>query len=170
MMSIMLLASCSQKKTYDPFNVSPENDSIIESTEDYFEIDFHNTEANVKTIHVILNDAVGKNAIFDTGCSGLSISKMEYFDLLKEGRIADSDFRGEVQSVMADGSVINNVAYNIREIAVTDKNGKVHILNDIVATVKDNLGADILVGTSIIDSWAKHSYTVDLENNVIRFQ
>lgn len=170
MTSIMLLASCGQKKTYDPYSVSPENDSIIVSDDDYFEIDFQSTEANVKTIHVKLNDAVGKNAIFDTGCSGLSISKLEYFDLLKEGRIADSDYRGEIQSVIADGSVIKNVAYNIREIAVTDKNGKVHILNDVVATVKDNLDADILVGTSVIDNWAKHSYTVDLENNVIRFQ
>ena len=70
----------------------------------------------------------------------------------------------------ADGTVIKNDVYNIREITITDKNGQSHTLRDIKATVVDNPGAEILIGSSVIDNLAKKSYTVDLEKKVIRFQ
>lgn len=169
LLSIVLVA-CGQKTTYDPYKVTPQNDSIVSVNGDSFEVDFKNNEYNTKTIHIKLNDVVGKDALFDTGCSGMLISYLEFLDLLKEGAISKDDYMGESISSIADGSTITNVKYNIREVSIIDKNGNSHILRDIAATVVENPGAAILIGTAVIDNLATHSYTVDLENNVIRFQ
>lgn len=166
----VLLIACGQKKTYDPYKVSPLNDTVLAVNNGAFEVDFKTNEYNTKTVHIKLNDAVGKDALFDTGCSGMLISSLEFVDLIKEGAISKDDYLGDSKSSIADGSTITNAVYNIREVSVIDKNGHAHVLHDIAATVVENPGANILVGNSIIDNLATHSYTVDLENNVIRFQ
>lgn len=172
--SLMLLGivfvACGSKTTYDPYDISLQDDSVISQNGESFEVDFKHNEYNTKTIHIKLNDVVGKDALFDTGCSGMLISYLEFLDLLKEGAISKDDYLGESKASIADGSTITNVKYNIREVSITDKNGNSHILRDIAATVVENPGADILIGTAVIDNLATHSYTVDLENNVIRFQ
>ncbi len=170
MLLSVILVACGQKTTYDPYNVSPQGDSIISMNGDGFEVDFKNNESNTKTLHIKLNDVVSKDALFDTGCSGMLISYLEFLDLLKEGAISKDDYLGESQSSIADGSVITNARFNIREVSITDKNGISHTLHDIAATVVENPGANILIGTAVIDNFATHSYTVDLDNNVIRFQ
>ena len=98
------------------------------------------------------------------------ISSLELIDLLKSKTLTQDDYLGETVSSIADGTVIKNDVYNIREITITDKNGQSHTLRDIKATVVDNPGAEILIGSSVIDNLAKKSYTVDLEKKVIRFQ
>ena len=170
MLLSVILAACGQKTTYDPYNVTPIKDSVSVDTKDYFEVEFKKTPSQVKTIHIKLNDVVSKDALFDTGCSDMLISSLEVLDLLKEGAISYADSIGVSFGNIADGSTIVNEVYNIREVSIIDKNGKPHVLHDVAATVVDNLKADILVGTSLIDNWATHSYTVDLEHNVIRFQ
>lgn len=169
LMSIVFMASCGQKTMYDPFSVSSTNDSIVTYDESFI-IDFKKTESNVKTIHVKLNDAVSYDAIFDTGCSGMLISQLEFVNLMKAGTISNNDYLDKVNSTYADGSTVENIRYNIHEVAVTDKNGQVHVLTDVAVTVVNNIEATILVGTAVIDNLATHSYTVDLENNIIRFQ
>ncbi len=169
MMSIIVMASCGQKATYDPFKISPINDSVA-TYSNSFDIDFKKTESNVKTIHVKLNDAVSYDAIFDTGCSGMLISRLEFVNLLKAGTISTNDYLDKVYSSYADGSTAENIRYNIHEVAVTDRNGQVHVIPNVAVTVVENIEATILVGSAVIDNLAKHSYTVDLENNVIRFQ
>lgn len=164
------LVSCGNNKSYDPYRLSPQNDTILTTNDGVFEVDFKTNEYNTKTVHIKLNDAVGKDALFDTGCSGMLISSLEFVDLIKEGAISKNDYLGDSQSSIADGSTITNAVYKIREVSVIDKNGNAHVLHDIAATVVENPGANILVGNSIIDNLATHSYTVDLENNVIRFQ
>ncbi len=166
----LLIISCKSKKNeYDPYELTdiPDKEEISKSA---FEIDFKKTGNNLKTIHVKFNDSNGHDALFDTGCSGLLISKLEFVELIKSKTITEDDYRGDSYGSIADGSVIKNPKYNIREISVTDKNGKVHALHDIEAVIVDNIEADILIGGSVIDNLAKNSYTVDLKNKVIRFQ
>jgi len=167
----VLFASCEQKKKnqYDPYSIT-DISSKKQSSGAGFEVDFKKTGANLKTIHIKLNDTNGYDALFDTGCSGMLISELEFMELIKSKTITKDDYMGTATASIADGSEITNAVYNIRSITVVDKSGKPHTLNDIKATVVDNIAADILIGSSVIDNLAKNSYTVDLNKKVIRFQ
>lgn len=165
----LTIVSCNSKKNeYNPYAIK---DTVQKKAEkNAFEVNFKKTASNVKTIHVKLNNANGYDAIFDTGCSGMSISALELTNLIKSGTITSSDYVGDEYSTIADGSSVKIPVYNIREVDLIDKNGKVHSVRDIKATVMENIAADILIGSSVIDNFAKKSYTVDLSKKVIRFQ
>ncbi len=166
----ILIISCKSKKNeYDPYELTdiPDKEEVSMNT---FEIDFKKTANNLKTIHIKFNDTNGHDALFDTGCSGLLISSLELVELFKSNTITENDYLGESYTTIADGSTIKIPRYNIREVSVTDKNGKVHSLRDVEAQIVRDLDADILVGNSIIDNLAKRSYTIDLDKKVIRFQ
>ena len=168
LLAVTLFTACEQKKDqYNPYSIKGTTEKKLKNT---FEVDFKKTESNVKTIHVKLNDKNGYDALFDTGCSGMLISSLEFMELIKSQTITESDYVGVVTSSIADGSKIKNPVYNIRSVTVVDKKGETHVLRDIKATVVDNPGADILIGNSLIDQWAKNSYTIDLTKKVIRFQ
>lgn len=168
LLAATLFTACEQKKEqYNPYAIKG---TTVKKQKNTFEIDFKKTESNVKTIHVKLNDKNGYDALFDTGCSGMLISKLEFLELIKSQTITASDYIGVSTSSIADGSEISNPVYNIRSVTVIDKKGEPHVLRDVKAIVVDNPGADILIGNSLIDQWAKNSYTIDLTKKVIRFQ
>lgn len=166
---ILLLYSCGENPNrvkYDPYAIS--NNEIVSSTA--FDIPFKTTPSNVKTIHVKLNDVEGTDAIFDTGCSGFLISLLEAQALAKQGTLTKYDERDPSYSSIADGSVILNAQYRIGEVSVTDVNGNVHSVGNVIATVVENPEANVLVGNTIIDQLATTSYTIDLVNSIIHFQ
>ena len=166
--AVLMLSACNSKKNeYDPYKINGKEKKV--DSKSSFEVSFKKTDANLKTIHVKLNNN-GYDALFDTGCSGMLISSLELMELIKTNTISKSDYVGDAISTIADGSQIKNPMYNIKKVTVVDNNGKEHVLTDIQATVVDNIGADILVGSSVIDNLAKKSYTVDLSKKVIRFQ
>lgn len=165
-----LIAACDSKKfEYNPYDLE---DTIkkkqVKTTA--FEVDFKKTDYNTKTIHIKLNDANGYDALFDTGCSSMLISSLELAELIKSGTITKNDYMGDSKSIIADGTIIKHPMYKIREIKVVDKKGQSHSVRDIIATVVDNQGADVLIGSAVIDNLAKKSYTIDLEKKVIRFE
>lgn len=163
-----LTSACDSKKNeYDPYKIK-DKDKIVESKSS-FEVKFKNTEANLKTIHLKLNNT-GHDVIFDTGCSGVSISTLELKELIKEKTISRDDSAGIIKCEIADGSKSEIPTYIIKTISVVDTKGHEHTLTDIIATVVENPNAMILVGSSVIDNFAKKSYTVDLRKKVIRFE
>lgn len=165
---LVTISSCSSKKDeYDPYKISTKEKKV--ESKSSFEVSFKETDSNVKTIHVKLNNN-GYDVLFDTGCSGVLISKLELVDLMKSGTLSETDRVGYVTSSIADGSLIRNPVYNIKKVTIVDNKGKEHTLTDIQATVVENASADILIGTSVIDNLAKKSYTVDLRKKVIIFQ
>jgi hypothetical protein len=169
-MLAVALISCNSKgsKEYDPYAIKDSSKKEVEKSS--FQIPFKTTESQIKTIHVKLNNTNGYDAIFDTGCSGMLISKLEMIELIKSGTITENDYVGDAQSSIADGSVINNPIYTIKEISVTDSKGKTHSINNVQATVVDNINAEILIGSTVIDNLAKKSYTVDLRKKTITFE
>lgn len=168
--AILLLTSCDSKRyKYEPYKreMSGNKQEISKTT---FEIDFKQTEGNLKTIHVNINGNNSYDAIFDTGCSRVLISSLEALEMIKQGTLRKSDFIGTERAQLADGSVTEQEVYNIREITVMDKNGKPHTLRDVAAMLEPNVAASILIGSAVIDNLAKKSYTVDLRRKVIRFE
>lgn len=170
-MIIALCASCGQKSkySYDPNKIKSDT-TKEERLSESFEIDFKSYQNNLKTIHVKLNDTNGYDAIFDTGCSSISISMQEFEALCKAGTIYKSDIKAPITVTTADGTQRNIPVVNIREITVVDKTGKAHTLTNIDASVEENIAAPILVGGEFIDNITKTSYEIDLSNNVIRFK
>ena len=167
----ILISSCqSRKNEYDPYAL--EDKSAKEQVEsNAFEVDFKKTEANLKTIHIKLNDNNGYDALFDSGCSGMLISTLELADMFKSGTISEKDdFVGYTEISIADGSIVKQPMFRIREVTILDKKGKPHTVRDITATVVYNPVAKVLIGSAIIDNLAKKSYTVDLKKKVIRFE
>lgn len=170
-MVMALCASCGQKGkySYDPNKIKSDT-TKVENTSESFEIDFKSYQNNIKTIHVKLNGTNGYDAIFDTGCSSISISMLEYANLCKAGKIHQSDMKEPITVTTADGKQRNIPVVNIREITVVDKTGKAHTLTNIDASVEENIAAPILVGGEFIDNIAKTSYEIDLSDKVIRFK
>lgn len=165
---VLLISACDSKKDeYNPYKITGKDKKV--EAKSYFEVNYKKTESNLKTIHIKLNNN-GYDALFDTGCSGMLISSLELLELIKANTISKNDYVGDAVSTIADGSKIKSPIYNIRKVTVVDNNGKEHVLTDIQATVVDNIGAGILIGSSVIDNLAKKSYTVDLNKKIIRFQ
>ena len=54
--------------------------------------------------------------IFDTGASSICISSLEANLLLKQGQISKDDILGDVQSSIADGSIVHATHINLREV------------------------------------------------------
>ena len=167
---MLLLASCNSKKNeYDPYKISGGKPKK-EVSKSSFEIKFKDTGTNTKTIHVKLNDAVSFDALFDTGCSFVSISETEALPLIKAGTLSENDHSGYAQTSIADGSSGYQKVYKLKMVSVVDINGKEHTLYDVPTTIERNITAPFLLGTYVIDNLAKKSYTVDLKKNVIRFE
>lgn len=167
---VFIIAACGQKKNeYDPYALEDNsNKKQVETTA--FEVDFKKTDTNLKTVHVKLNDANGYDALFDTGCSSMLISSLELVELIKSGTITKDDYVGDAPISIADGTQSKHPMYKIREVKIVDKKGKPHSVRDIIATVIDNPGADVLIGSAVIDNLAKKSYTIDLKKKVVRFE
>lgn len=101
--------------------------------------------------------------IFDTGASSVLISQLEVTLLYKQGKLTDEDVLGEVQSQIADGSVVNNTAIILRSVEVAGVE-----LKDVQALVSDNVQAPLLLGQSVMSQFG--SFTMDYQNNTVTFR
>lgn len=101
--------------------------------------------------------------IFDTGASAVLISQVEATLLWKQGRLSEEDILGEVQSSIADGSVVNNTAIILRTVEVAGVT-----LYDVEALVSANVQAPLLLGQSVMSKFG--SFTMDYERSTITFR
>lgn len=166
--AIVLLISCDSKGSeYNPYSLSDK--AKTEPSQTSFEIPFKKTNTDLKTVYIKLNDSNGFDALFDTGCTDMLISDLEFNNLRKSGTISESDRVDDGVAILADGSVNYNRRYKIREVTIVDKNGKPHTVKDVIATVVENPAAAVIIGSAVIDNLAKKSYTVNLRTKTIRF-
>ena len=105
------------------------------------------------------------NMIYDTGCSGVSLSLNEVQTLLKNGKLGLDDILNSSYSTIADGSIVENGMINIKRIEIGGEEGIV--LENIQAAVALNQIAPILLGNSVLDELA--SVEVDNIGKVIIF-
>lgn len=174
--TLMLLSSSSCDNGYIPSH----QDTVAKFTKG-FDIPFVEEENGVMSIKIFINGTTGTKALFDTGCSGLSLSGQELKHLDKHNSISWEDLRGDSKSTIADGSEVYDLNFSV-QLSVTDTKGEDHsvqtnasVMIDLVASAVagyyvpiDNCTA--LVGNAVLNEFAEHSYTVDLENHVIHFE
>lgn len=120
-------------------------------------------KGGVKFIKVSIN-GFGFEMIFDTGCSGALISIAEANYLYQKGVLTQEDFIGVTQSQIADGSIVENMVINLKEVII---NGQIRCIN-VKATVSGNNNAPLLLGNEILNRVA--TYVVDNENQCIHFK
>ena len=81
LVAVLMFSACNSKKNeYDPYKINGKEKKV--DSKSSFEVSFKKTDANLKTIHVKLNNN-GYDALFDTGCSGMLISSLELMELIK---------------------------------------------------------------------------------------
>jgi len=179
LLSTIFLFSCGGKEkkklAYYDNDSSLENDSVSDysyeySTSDYADYDDSNIVAipfeekgGVKFVDVSVN-GFGFQMIFDTGCSSTLISVAEARYLYEKGYLTNEDLLGVTQSQIADGSIVENMVINLKEVVLGDK---IRCTN-VQATVSSNNNAPLLLGNEILNRAA--AYAVDNENQVINFK
>lgn len=176
LLAAILLASCEGHKKQPAFydnGMDTEVDSAAyknEVSSDYEQM----TDAEIVSIPFTEKDGVkfvkvsvngfGFEMIFDTGCSGTLISVAEANYLYQKGYLTEDDIIGVTQSQIADGSIVENMVINLKEVIL---DGKIHCTN-VTATVSANNNAPLLLGNEVLNRVA--AYAIDNENQTINFK
>ncbi len=122
------------------------------------------TEKNgVKYIAVKINGGPTFDMIVDTGCSGVLISIKEAQYLAQSGLLSEDDYKGNALSSIADGSIVENMVFNIKEMII---GGKI-VCSDVDVTVSNNISAPMLLGNGVFDRIS--SFSIDNTNKLIIF-
>ena len=120
-------------------------------------------KGGVKTVFVKIN-GVGYDMIFDTGCSITLISSAEAGYMIQKGTLTKDDIIGTSESIIADGSIVEDTVIILREVEIGDGLK----CQNVIATVSNSANAPLLLGNEVLNQTA--SYTIDNVNKVIRFK
>lgn len=162
---VIIFISCSGKEKRKPIyysDFSPQEESNLFTDSDDVIISFRE-EGGVKYVPVKIN-GLSCDMIFDTGCSLSLISLGEAATLYQKGELLDEDFVGTSCSQIADGSVMENMVVNLREIILDNK----IICRNVTATVSNSIHAPLLLGNEVLNRLA--TITIDNENNHLIFK
>lgn len=98
--------------------------------------------------------------IFDTGASGISLSKGAILMLFEKGAIREEDFIGKEYYRIANGDVVEGQVVRLRSFDIAG----VRVM-DITASVSLSLNAPLLLGTDVLERFGNVS--VDYDNNML---
>lgn len=98
--------------------------------------------------------------IFDTGASGILLSKEAVQMMAAKGAFAADDIVGMSQSQIANGDIVEGVVIKLRSFAI----GGVWVKN-LTAQVSLSLNAPLLLGTDVLERFG--SLSVDYHNNLL---
>ncbi|MGC4128670.1 MAG: retropepsin-like aspartic protease [Bergeyella sp.] len=101
--------------------------------------------------------------IFDTGASSICISPAEASVLYRQGTLTEDDIIGTQSFQDATGRISEGARINLREVKI----GNI-VLENIEATVIDNVNAPLLLGQTVFERFGK--IEIDNENNEIIFK
>lgn len=119
-------------------------------------------QGGVRIVQVKINDCAEFPMIFDTGCSGVSISVRELATLIKHGYISENDLVGITQAQIADGSVVNEAVVNLRKLQIGDFECR-----NVHAAISENEGAPLLLGNEALKN--VESFSIDDDARIIKF-
>lgn len=163
----ILLCSCGGNKKNNAYQFDPNiwTDNYEQPlTTERETISIPYVEKNgVKYIAVKINGGPTFDMIVDTGCSGVLISIKEAQYLAQSGLLTEEDYRGNALSSIADGSIVENMVFNIKEMII---GGKI-VCPDVNVTVSNNISAPMLLGNGVFDRIS--SFSIDNANKQIIF-
>ena len=118
-------------------------------------------QGGVRTVQVKINDCAEFPMIFDTGCSGVSISVLELATLIKHGFISENDLIGVTKAQIADGSIVEEAVVNLRKLQIGD-----YVCENVEAAISENEDAPLLLGNGALKN--VESFVVDDDAGVIK--
>ncbi len=159
-----LFSSCERKNKFNINDYVQHDVTDLEytSSDNLVRVPFKNS-GGIKTVQCLINGSILTDMILDSGCSGALISISEAQYLWSRGELTSDDYMGNSQSVIADGSIVENMVFNIKSIVIADK---IECRN-VEVTVSANPGAPLLLGNEVLDRMP--SYTIDNEKDEIVF-
>jgi len=116
----------------------------------------------VKYIWVEIN-GLRLKFIFDTGASSICISSAEATVLYRQGTLRKEDILDLQYFQDATGNISAGTRINLRTVKIGER-----VLNNIEATVIDNIEAPLLLGQTALEEFGEIS--IDNKNNTITFK
>ncbi len=164
MIVFILLLSCGKAKKRRQIDYS---DSRTRSNITYLKQDvsdkeniiYMEQESGVKYVWIEVN-GIKLRFVFDTGASSICISSTEAKLLYKQGTLKEEDFIGVERFQDATGRISKGMKINLRSVKV----GNV-FLENVEATVIDNVNAPLLLGQTVLERFGK--IEIDNENSKI---
>lgn len=156
----MTLFSCGGKRA-KPEPLSSGRDYVESYHKNVVEVPFKK-QGGVRIIQVKVNDCAEFPMIFDTGCSGMSISILELATLVKHGYVSEDDIVGITQAQIADGTVVNEAVVNLKKLKIGD-----YECHNVEAAISSNEEAPLLLGNGALKD--VESFSVDDDACIIRF-
>lgn len=139
--------------------IEENNMQSIQNFDNYIPMEINN---GVRYVWIEIN-GIKLKFIFDTGASSICISTVEAILMLKQGLLYEEDIIGTQSFQDATGKISEGTKVNLREVKV----GNV-LLQNIEATVIDNLNAPLLLGQSAFEKFGR--IEIDNINNIIIFK
>lgn len=97
--------------------------------------------------------------IFDTGCTKMRISPIEYWFMVRQGKIDNKNFMSEKISIVANGQEEKVHIYNIDSVKIGSK--VIKNVECIVSLVDSTHNTPLLIGQSVISKLGKISIDYD---------
>ena len=116
----------------------------------------------VKYVWIEIN-GIKLRFIFDTGASSISISSAEASVLFRQGTLTSEDILDKEYFQDATGKISEGTKVNLRTVKIGNK-----VLENIEATVIDNINAPLLLGQSVLENFGK--IEIDNANGQIIFK
>lgn len=116
----------------------------------------------VRYVWVSIN-GISLKFIFDTGASSICISSAEASVLFRQGTLEEEDVIGSEYFQDATGRISEGTKINLRTVKI----GNI-VLENVEATVIDNVNAPLLLGQSVLEQFGK--IEIDNEKEEIIFK
>lgn len=157
---------CSKSGLKDRSFRNKENSSMNEDSNDIYSqstttITMEDNDG-VKYIWVEINGLKLK-FIFDTGASSICISSAEATVLYRQGTLKKEDILDVQYFQDATGNISAGTRINLRTVKIGER-----VLQNIEATVIDNVEAPLLLGQTALEEFGEIS--IDNKNNTITFK
>lgn len=138
---------------------SSNNDIIPTESDNTLQMEI---EDGVRYVWIQIN-GIRLRFIFDTGASSICISPAEATVLYRQGTLRKEDILDVEYFQDATGRISEGTKINLREVKIGNM-----ILEDVKATVVDNVNAPLLLGQTVLERFGK--IEIDNENGQINFK
>lgn len=120
-------------------------------------IDLNPSPSGTYGISVVLNDTLNEEFILDSGASLICINERILEKLIRRKTLRDIDILDKVESVIADGSVIESLLINLRIVEIGD-----YTFNNVMCIVSKG-DAPLLLGQNILKAFG--TISIDYDKN-----
>ena len=114
----------------------------------------------VYKLPVRINNVITLDFILDLGASDVSLSKDVFLVLYKAGTIDETDFIGNENYQLADGSIIKSSIFNLKTLTIGEKQ-----IKNVRASISKSTDAPLLLGQSALKKL--NSYKIDVSKTLL---